>query len=228
MQRSEGIFMPSQHAWMDEVAKIKQSKAKPATTPKRKVGVRTKAMLADEEAAVARAATTFKFQEVPGDGSVWMGAEISAATRGTQVAIHPELRDRLKRVTHNTNWTTAIPALADHAMNALVGTRIVFTARDADKGKGPLVNYELSDASATRIVMEGKMPVCGNEGRRRVAIPLDVRRRVERAIDDTLPFTHALMALACWALDDLVEREVTLLIPKPEPKKKPADPKAKK
>jgi hypothetical protein len=207
---------------MEEVAKIKRGDDKPKQRVTQQQVGRTKPLLVEDEAALRpKAGSTFKLQEVPGDGSVWMGAEISAATRGTQVAMHPDLVARLKRVTHNTNWTTAMMALDDYAMNQLAGIRIIFKARDADKGKGPLVTYELEEASTTRIIMEGKMPVCGNEGRRRIAVPLDVRRRIERAIDATLPFGHAVMALAWWALDDLEERGVTLLVPKQEePKKK--------
>lgn len=159
-----------------------------------------------------------KFVEIPGDGSVFMGAEIRSDARGTQVAFHPELVKQLKAATHNINWTTAIMALADYAMDCLQGQRITFKARDADKGKGALVSAKLEPSRRTSIIMDGKMPVCGNEGRRRVAVPLDVRRRIEAAIesDPNLPFTHAIMALSVWALNDLAKRKITLVIPKPE------------
>lgn len=207
-QRSEGILSPSQPAWMAEAVKINRDE-----------NGRRKPRKANQEARQNVAVgETFKFEEIPGDGSVFMGAEIRADARGTQVAFHPELAKRLKDVTHNVNWSTAVMALADHAMDQLKGKRVTFVARDADKGTGPLVTYTLTDTRGTRIVMEGKMPVCGNEGRRRVAVPLDVRRRIEAALDETFPFSHAVMALACWALDDLKRRKKTLVVPKREVK----------
>ncbi len=204
-QRSEGILSPSQPAWMAEAVKINRDE-----------NGRRKPRKANQEARQSVQGQTFKFEEITGNGSVFMGAEIRADARGTQVAFHPELAKRLKDVTHNVNWSTAPMALADYAMDQLKGKRVTFVARDADKGTGPLVTYTLADTRGTRIVMEGKMPVCGNEGRRRVAVPLDVRRRIEAAIDDTLPFSHAVMALTCWALDDLKRRKKTLVVPKRE------------
>lgn len=205
-QRSEGILSPSP-AWMAEAVKLNKDengRRKPRTAAQ------------ESRQRDVHPGETFRFEEIPGDGSVFMGAEIRADARGTQVAFHPELMKRLKDVTHNVNWSTAPMALADYAMDQLKGKRLTFTARDADKGKGPLVTYTVEDTRGTRLVMEGKMPVCGNEGRRRVAVPLDVRRRIEAAIDDTLPFTHAVMALTCWALDDLKKRKKTLVVPKRE------------
>lgn len=203
-QRSEGIFAASQPSWMAEAVKINKEngRRKPRTAAQ------------ENRQRDVHPGETFRFEEIPGNGSVFMGAEIRADARGTQVAFHPELAKRLKEVTHNVNWSTAPMALADYAMDQLKGKRVSFVARDADKGTGPLVTYTLADTRGTRIVMEGKMPVCGNEGRRRVAVPLDVRRRIEAAIDGTLPFSHAVMALTCWALDDLAKRKKTLVVPK--------------
>lgn len=205
--RPDGNMSPSP-AWIDEVARLANTNSD---------GIKVPFLKDEEKGRRAPVGSTFRFQETSGAGEVMMAALIAADERATQVAIHADLVDALQTATLKMNWTTAIVALADYAMDRLEGKEIHFTARDPEKTRGPMLTWK-TPAGSTRIFIDGNLPVSsvdarGKQQRWRISIPLDVRRRIEKAIpQESVPFTHALMALAFFALDDLRRRKKRLAI----------------
>jgi len=176
---------------------------------------RGRAKTKGDERADVPAGVSFRFEVLPGRGEVAMGTRIPVTTRGVQFSIPPSLFRQLHEATNGRNWTTALVALADYAMDRLDEEPVAVTFlpdQDPDGDGAVICRWKKEPARRVRLSIDGTLPGFAGKGRRKIAMPEDVRVRIEKAMDHQRGFSGMVTALAQYALTDLKKRKSSLVV----------------
>lgn len=176
---------------------------------------RVRAKTKGEERADVPAGVSFRFEETSGHGEVGMCAKIPATTRGVQFSIPPSLLRQIQAATNGLNWSTALIALADYAMDRIDEEPgvITFIPDQNQDGEGDVVcRWKREPARRVKLIMDGALPGFEGKNRRRISMPEDVRVRIGKVMDRERGFSGMVMALAQYALVDLKKRKKRLVV----------------
>jgi hypothetical protein len=196
-----------------------------AVAPKKNADGRARRMVRQEEDKLIKSAapvgTTFLFEEQGGGaGQVIMAARIpTSMSRDALLALPNTLKRQVQEATSELNWSSAIVALADYALDVLeageYGHVSIYPDSDAS-GEGKVCSRleSTKPGKKVKIKLEAPLPGWHKQGRRRVAVPVDVRARIKSMIvEEGRPsFTGVLLGLAQFALEHLRKNKKRLLI----------------
>lgn len=170
--------------------------------------------------------STFAFIETKGGGEpcVWMTVGVDSKTRKQNFAIPAELQQDIREATGGVRWGIALVALADYTATrweALApATYNIVPALTEDESW--ICGFVKRRSDTLEVRLEQALKFGHNHGyedrRTTIAVPADVRQRIERLIPEELKvtgrsrFTGTVLGMAKWALDDLRRRDVQLRI----------------
>lgn len=159
--------------------------------------------------------STFRFEVSGGSGQVIMAARIPTATsRDGQFSLPPNLERQVRAATGEVNWSSAIIALADYALDVLEQTPGAATiSPDSNaSGEGKVCSrLDVEPGKMLTISLAAPLPAWHKQGRRRIGVPEDVRARINGLIVQG-SFTGVLLGLAQFALEHLRKHKKRLLV----------------
>lgn len=187
-------------------------------------GGRTKAV----HEAPLEPGSSFAFVETKSGGEprVWMTVKVPSSTRKMNFPVPEELEQEIREATGGVKWTVSLVALADYTASRweamAPASYTIAPKRDDDTW---ICGFERHRSKVLEVRLEKPLKFGHNHGyqdrRTTIAVPADVRQRIERMIPEELQvhgrsrLMGTILGMAKWALDDLRRRDVQLRIVEP-------------